>query len=151
MKTLFVLGRESHVFFPKLNAAARKGIPVAQSWLASIRYQMIWEQSIRGQSRSASAASSCQVRHRTQDCQAASLQRESPECDGGRTRWTMQSSGRQVNAHTHTRARARMQTHSQTTGSSIICNPVLLLVLGTAANPELDFAVSVFTSAEAAR
>lgn len=50
-----------------------------------------------------------------------------------------------------TRTHARMQTRSQTTGSSIISNPVLLLVLGAAANPELDFAVSVFTSAEAAR
>lgn len=53
----------------------------------------------------------------------------------------------ETGARTHT----RMQTHWQTMGSSIISNPVLLLVLCAATNPELDFAVSVFTSAEAAR
>lgn len=130
-------------------------MPAVQSWLADIRCVRCLACSQfkakavltrpEGGQRSLLVPGKSQDRVQAQDCQGASLQRESPHCRGvGGVGQCSAVGDRCTRTHTHANA-------PQTMGSSIISNPVLLLVLCAATNPELDFAVSVFTSAEAAR
>lgn len=129
-------------YSPKLITAAREGIPVAQSWLASIRHQtchMCCAQSVGGLSRSdpTRGQRSRLMPGKSQDSPGCFSAAREPTVRGvGGWRWTMQRNGEtgaRTRSHTQCKRARRRRDHpssaTQFCFSSCAPPPTLSLTL----------------------